>query len=120
MLIIYGFPHYKNNVYAMWIYVILDFSSTGKGRKAKKLFSLELEKDGFTKVNTNLYARYCQSTTNAKMLKERIKLKLLENSRISIIFALDNQNENSYHFYGRKRYKNCPQEFKSLPLLEFF
>ena len=104
----------------MWIYVVSDFSSTGKGRNAKKLFHLELEKDGFLKLNANLFVRYCSSMTNAKMHKERIKKKLFANSRISIIFVLDKQNDYSYHFYGRKRYKNYPQELKSLPFVEFF
>ena len=104
----------------MWIYVVMDFSATKKGRNEKRHFSIELERDGFTKINSNLYVRYCASHSNALMHKERIKKKLFEKSRISIIFTLNKENEISYHYYGRRRYKNLPQKLDTLPFVEFF
>lgn len=104
----------------MWIYVVTSFTRYSKvGRKAEKDFCRALMRDGFQCLHANLHVRYCTSSSNALMHKERVKRLLpSKGCDISIILSADNVEQNTYHCLLRKR-KQRPDLTKP-SLLEFF
>lgn len=104
----------------MWIYVVTSFTRYSKvGREAEKLFGRVLEKDGFHHLHSNLYVRYCATSSNALMHKEKIK-KIIPQylCDVSIILSADNQEDNIYHSLNRKRTKNI--KYSKPSNVEFF
>ncbi len=89
----------------MWIYVVISFTRYNKvGRDAQKKFEKALLKDGFHHLHSNLFLRYCSTSSNANVHKERIKMIIPQHlCDISIIFSSDSQEENVYHSLTRKR-----------------
>lgn len=94
---------------------------TATGRECKKNFSRQLEKDGFNKLYSNLYIRYCYSMANALVHKKRIMEAISGKCQISVIIVDDKHNETSYHYLGRKqKRKNDEILLKKPDLIEFF
>ncbi len=104
----------------MWIYVVTSFTRYSKvGREAQKRFEKTIMKDGFHHLHSNLYIRYCSTSSNATMHKERVKRIIpCECCDISIIISSDAQEQNTYHSINRKR-KNRPHYGKP-ENVEFF
>lgn len=76
------------------------------GREAQKLFDRNIQKDGFHHLHSNLYVRYCSTSSNAAIHKERVKEMIPSVScDISIIMSSDSQEQNIYHSINRKRKK---------------
>ncbi|MBQ6760267.1 MAG: CRISPR-associated endonuclease Cas2 [Prevotella sp.] len=89
------------------------------GRESQKRFERALQKDGFHHLHSNLYVRYCTTSSNANMHKERVKGFIPDsNSDISIIMSADNQEQNTYHCLNRKRTKS--RSYKKPEMVEFF
>ncbi len=91
----------------MWIFVVTSFTRYNTvGRKARGLFHKEVLKDGFFQLHENLYIRYCSTSKNALVHKERVKNLMLNRCcDISIIIVPDSMENNIYHSLGRKRSK---------------
>lgn len=91
----------------MWIYVVISFTRYSKvGREAQRLFDRDMQKDGFHHLHSNLYVRYCSTSSNATIHKERVK-EMIPNVScdISIIMSSDSQEQNTYHSINRRRKK---------------
>ncbi len=106
----------------MWVYVVMNFAERTKiGRKMRTDFYRTLEKDGFKMVTKNLYVRYCSTQANALKHKMRVQDQIFEKYAISIILVADKQNENSYHYLGRRKTKKTRENpFKLPEMVEFF
>ena len=91
----------------MWIYVVTSFTRYSKvGRRARMNFHHAILKDGFFRLHENLYARYCTTTSNALMHKERVKEIIPAKwCDISVILSADSQEGNVFHSLSRKRTK---------------
>lgn len=96
----------------MWIYVVTSFTRYSKvGRKARKDFHKAIIKDGFLQMHENMYVRYCSTSNNANVHKERVKNMIPTKwCDVSIIFSADNQENNAYHSLNRKRSKSYIHE----------
>jgi len=80
-----------------------------------------LLKDGFSKINTCLYVRYCRTMSNASLHKRRIQNAICGYGYVSILVVDDKHNELSYHYCGRKqKTKNASELMKIPDLIEFF
>ena len=100
----------------MYVYVIMDFPLHSKqGRREHSLFAKELAKDGFSKLHKNLYVRHCTILSNALLHKKRVLKQVFDKSNISIIFALDKQNEYGYHYFGRKKHRKKTPKIPAPP-----
>ena len=104
----------------MWIYVVTSFTRYSKvGREAQKEFDRSLLKDGFRHLHSNLYVRYCTTSSNANMHKERVKTLIpIRNCDVSIIISADSQEQNAYHSLNRKRTKKF--RYEKPEMVEFF
>jgi CRISPR/Cas system-associated protein endoribonuclease Cas2 len=91
----------------MWIYVVTSFTRYSKvGREAQKLFDRDMQKDGFHHLHSNLYVRYCSTSSNAAIHKERVRGMIPSAScDISIIMSSDSLEQNTYHCINRRRKK---------------
>lgn len=77
------------------------------GREAQNLFERAMKKDGFHHLHKNLYLRYCSTSSNAIMHKERVKSMISHGCcDISIILSSDGQEQNTFHSLKRKHKKN--------------
>lgn len=104
----------------MWIYIVTSFTRYSIiGRKAQKDFDRALLKDGFHHLHQNLYVRYCTTSSNANIHKDRVK-KLIprESCDISIIMTSDNQEQSTYHSLNRKHSKK--HTYGKPMMVEFF
>lgn len=93
----------------MWLFVVTSFTRYNKiGREAQKIFERQLKTDGFYCLHQNLYLRYCTTTSNAIVHKERIKDVIPDVCcDISIIMLPDSQEQNIYHSLKRRRSKHA-------------
>lgn len=91
----------------MWIFVVTSFTRYSKiGREAQKKFDSEIQKDGFFHLHSNIFVRYCVSSKNATIHKERVKVLIPEaGCDVSILLIPDNMENNIYHSLGRRRKK---------------
>ncbi len=104
----------------MWIYVVTSFTRYSKvGRMAQKQFEKSMQKDGFHHLHANLFVRYCTTSSNATVHKERVK-KLIPpcGCDISIIMSSDGQEHNTYHSLNRKRTRKY--SYDKPQMVEFF
>ena len=106
----------------MWVYVTMDFTNCrGLRRKLREVFVKELVKDGFSKLYTTMYVRYCSTLSNALKHKKRIMEKIPTVGRISIILVADQQSEWAYHCVGSIRNGKKEKRLPDKPsLIEFF
>ena len=106
----------------MWVYVSMSFSIRSKQKRIlRDNFLKELVKDGFTKLYTTMYVRYCTTLGNALIHKRRIMDKLLPFGRISIILVADQQSNLSYHRIGTKQNEKTEKTLPEIPdRIEFF
>ncbi len=106
----------------MWVYVSMSFSIRSKQKRIlRDNFLKELVKDGFTKLYTTMYVRYCTTLGNALIHKRRIMDKLLPFGRISIILVADQQSNLSYHHIGTKQNEKTEKILPEIPdRIEFF
>lgn len=89
------------------------------GREAQRVFDRALMKDGFHHLHSNLYVRYCTTSSNANVHRERVKTFIpVNNCDISIIMSADSQEQNVYHCLNRKRTRNL--RFEKPEMVEFF
>lgn len=104
----------------MWIYIVSSFTRYKKiGAEARKTFESSIEKDGFVKLHKNLHVRYCTTSNNAAIHKERVKRFIPQQiCDISILMVPDNQDNNTYHSF-RQRRKSQPSIIKP-SMVEFF
>ena len=91
----------------MWIFVVTSFTRYNTvGRKARNAFHRAIVKDGFFHLHENLYVRFCTSSQNANIHKERVKRLIPQRCcDISIILVPDNHENSIYHSLNRKRTK---------------
>lgn len=88
----------------MWIYVSMSFSIRSKQKRVMRdNFIKELVKDGFSKLYSTMYVRYCTTLGNALMHKRRVMDKMMTFGRVSIILVADQQAGLSYHYLGTKQ-----------------
>ncbi|MBP5306514.1 MAG: hypothetical protein J6Y79_00490 [Paludibacteraceae bacterium] len=89
----------------MWVYIVTSFSRYRKvGVNARKKFETAVKKDGFHQMYDNLFVRYCTTSDNASLHKERVKKMIpAEGCNVSIIMVSDGQGSNAYHHLKRKR-----------------
>lgn len=81
-------------------------------------FVAELEKDGFSKIQRGMYARYCTTIKNGNMHKARIATAICPRSTICLFGMADREfNEIYSHFGSTKPPKIWP---KSKDFIEFF
>lgn len=106
----------------MWVYVAISLPFKSKKRRALcDGFVKELVKDGFSKLYTTMYVRYCSSLGNALIHKKRVMEKLLPFGRVSIILVADQQADLAYHFCGLKQNEKNERKLPDIPdLIEFF
>ena len=104
----------------MWVFVITSFTRYNKvGRKARMDFHRSVLKDGFFHLHENLYVRYCTTSRNAIIHKERIKRIIPQKCcDISIILSSDGNENNIYHSLNRKRSRRI--DYGKHENLEFF
>lgn len=98
----------------------MSFSIRSKQKRMQRdNFVKELLKDGFVKLYTTMYVRYCTTLGNALIHKRRVMDRMLPFGRISIIFVADQQAGLSYH-----RISQDGKKEKKLPIIpesiEFF
>lgn len=106
----------------MWVYVSMSFSFRSKQKRLMRdNFVKELIKDGFTKLYTTMYVRYCTTMGNALVHKRRVMEKMLPFGRISIILVADQQANLSYHHIGAGQNEKKEKKLPEIPeLIEFF
>lgn len=106
----------------MWVYVSMSFSIRSKQKRIlRDNFLKELVKDGFTKLYTTMYVRYCTTLGNALIHKRRVMEKLLTFGQISIILVADQQANLSYHRIGTKQDEKKEKKLPEIPnSIEFF
>lgn len=106
----------------MWVYVSMDFVIRSKQRRSlRDGFVKELLKDGFSKLYTTMYVRYCATLGNAMMHKRRVMEKLLPFGRVSIIIVADQQAELAYHYIGSKQEEKKEKKLPEMPnCIDFF
>lgn len=106
----------------MWVYVSMSFSIRSKQKRVMRdNFVKELVKDGFVKLYTTMYVRYCTTLGNALVHKRRIMDKMLPFGRISIILVADQQAGLSYHCLGTTQDEKKEKKLPKIPnLIEFF
>lgn len=106
----------------MWVYVSLNLPFRSRKRKAQcDGFVRELVKDGFSKLYSTMYVRYCTTLGNALIHKKRIMEKLLPFGKVSIILVADQQSELAYHYCGMNQSEKNELKLPETPsLIEFF
>ncbi len=106
----------------MWIYVSFNLPFRSNKRKAAcDFFVRELVKDGFSKLYTTMYVRYCTSLGNALIHKKRVMERLLPYGNVSIIIVADQQVDLAYHYCGKKQNEKNELKLPEVPsLIEFF
>ena len=78
-------------------------------------------KDGFTKLYTTMYVRYCTSLGNALIHKKRVMEGVLPFGKVSIIVVADQQGDLAYHYCGMKQNEKNGMKLPETPsLIEFF
>ena len=89
----------------MWVYIITSFTRYRKiGTAARREFESAITKDGFVALHRNLFARYCTSSDNATMHKERVKKMIPERGcDVSILLVSDSNMNQAYHRLGCRR-----------------
>ncbi|MCQ2063347.1 MAG: hypothetical protein MJY99_08440 [Fibrobacter sp.] len=74
-------------------------------------FVAELEKDGFSKIQRGMYARYCTTSKNGNMHKARIATMICPRSTICLFGMADREfNEIYSHFGSTKPPKSVQAE----------
>lgn len=104
----------------MWVYVVTNFSRyRNLGREAQKSFESSIQKDGFFKLHNNLSVRYCTTSVNAAVHKERVK-KLIPayGCDVSILLVPDSQESNVHHHL--KRHRKASPIYSKPDMVEFF
>ena len=90
-------------------------------RDLRDNFVKELVKDGFAKLYSTMYVRYCTTLGNALIHKRRIMEKVLPFGRVSIIIVADQQFDLAYHHIGSRQDGKNEAELPERPeLVEFF
>lgn len=106
----------------MWVYVLLNLPFRSKKRKvANDTFVRELVKDGFSKLYSTMYVRYCTSLGNALIHKKRVMEGVLPYGSVSIIIVADQQADLAYHYCGKKQNGKNELKLPKVPsMIEFF
>ena len=96
----------------MWVIAVFDFPRHCRsGRKNMSDFVAELEKDGFSKIQRGMYARYCTTIKNGNMHKARIATAICPRSTICLFSMADREfNEIYSHFGSTKPPKSVQAE----------
>lgn len=101
----------------MWLVAMFDLPvDTQARRRAYTRFRKVLLKDGFTKLQFSVYARYCVSEDASKVHRQKIRDELPEEGEVRVVTLTDHQFGKMEVFFGKKR---APTEEKPLQL-EFF
>lgn len=100
----------------------MSFSYRSKQRRIQRdNFVKELVKDGFMKLYSTMYVRYCTTLGNALIHKKRVMDHLMPFGRISIIIVADQQSDLAYHYIGSRQDEKKEGKLPKIPtMIEFF
>jgi CRISPR-associated protein Cas2 len=88
----------------MWIFAMFDLpTDTKKARKNYREFRDKLLGDGFAMLQYSVYARYCASTENTVVHRQRVKNALPPDGEIRLVTITDKQFEKMQIFHGKTR-----------------
>jgi len=109
--------HNRLNAYRiMWLFVFFDLpTNTKKERKDAAKFRKELMKDGFTMMQFSVYIRHCASRESSDVHSKRVKLRIPEKGKVSILQITDKQYGDIMNFWGIKE-KSLPEGPKQLEI----
>ena len=95
----------------MWVIAIFDFPRHCKsGRQNMNHFVKELEKEGFSKVQRGMYARYCTTADNGRTHRRRIANVIEPRSTVCLLSITDREFAEVYsHFGSTKAPKKWPK-----------
>ena len=95
----------------MWVIAIFDFPRHSKsGRQNMNRFVKELEKEGFSKVQRGMYARYCTTADNGRTHRRRIANVIEPRSTVYLLSVTDREFAEIYsHFGSIKAPKKWPK-----------
>lgn len=95
-----------NAYHIMWLFVFFDLPVTTKKEvRAANLFRKNLEKDGFAMMQFSVYIRHCASKESLEVHVKRVKSRLPESGKVSILSVTDKQYGDIYNFWGMP--KSC-------------
>ena len=77
----------------MWVYVVMQFSRTKLGTMERSKFQRKLKNDGFRTMSNCLFVKYFQNLDDSIKHRKRVGKIIYKNSKISVIFVGDKQNE---------------------------
>lgn len=89
---------------SMWVMVLFDLpTETKKERRDASQFRKKLLDNGFMMFQFSIYIRFCQSSENAVVHKNRVKSFLPEKGKVGIFNITDKQFGSMDIFYGQKK-----------------
>jgi CRISPR-associated protein Cas2 len=101
----------------MWVVVLFDLPvDTKAARRQYALFRKMLLKDGFTRLQSSVYARHSASEENAAVHIKRVERNVPPDGEVRILTITDKQFERMRIFWGKIRKIPSPQPKQ----LEFF
>ncbi|MEP3478436.1 MAG: CRISPR-associated endonuclease Cas2 [Fuerstiella sp.] len=90
----------------MWLFAMFDLPvKTKEEKRAYTRFRTLLLKEGFSKMQFSIYARFCGSEEVAETHRERLRRVLPKDGHIRLLAVTDRQFGKMEVFYGRKRGK---------------
>ncbi len=88
----------------MWVLAMFDLPvDTKKARRNYALFRKLLLKDGFTRMQFSVYARYCASEESAAVHAGRVERNVPPDGEVRLITITDKQFERMRVFWGKLR-----------------
>ena len=91
---------------ALWLFVMFDVPmDTSEARRDYNHLLKRLKKEGFTRIQLSIYARYCPSEDFAKPYRNRIKTFIPPDGHVRFISITDAQFGKMESYYGKSREK---------------
>ncbi len=88
----------------MWVLAMFDLPvDTKKARREYAIFRKKLLQDGFTRMQSSVYARHCASEENAAVHVTRVERNVPPDGEVRIITITDKQFERMRIFWGKMR-----------------
>ena len=90
----------------MWLIAMFDLPmDTPRRRKAYARFRSSLLRDGFTRLQLSVYARYCSSEEASHIHRKRIRQALPAEGQVRVVLLTDHQFGKMEVYVGKKRGK---------------
>lgn len=88
----------------MWVVAMFDLpTDSKKARRAYTHFTKHLKREGFTRLQFSVYARYCNSTEHGQTQIGRIERNLPPDGEVRVLTITEKQFQRMRVFWGKVR-----------------